>query len=412
MNQLLSLNDVIEVKTERLAYGGEAVARYQGITVFVRGAAPGEEVRVRITASKKRYARARIEEVLIPSPFRRDPKCQYFGICGGCQLQHLSYPAQLEAKVDFIRDAIKRIGGIKYSDPIEIRSAAEYGYRSRARIQVECRHDKLAIGFHKAASDSVCDVESCPILQPILNDALARIRTHLRDEAGSTKFSRSELHIASGDSDVAVSPAMEQVETAANHHVAAFSHDVLRTVHDFRLRFPPTSFFQGNDLLLNDFIEAAVGGESGEIAVDLYAGVGLFTLPLARRFQLVLAVESNSVASHYARLNIEANNVQNASIIHGRVETWLKDLDEKRSPIRPDFVLLDPPRNGAADAIELIAKMTPRRITYVSCDPNTMARDLMAITRHGYQLTRVLAFDFFPQTFHVESIITVERSDT
>ena len=411
MNQLLSLNDVIEVTTERLAYGGEAVAKYKGITIFVHGAAPNEQVRVRITAIKKRYARARIEEIITPSPVRRKPICNYFGTCGGCQLQHVTYPAQLEAKVGYIRDALMRIGGIDWTDPIEMRSAAEYGYRSRARIQVESRRGEQAIGFHKAFSESVCDIEICPILQPPLNDALARIRSYLRDESGLNIPSRSEIHIASGDSDVGVAPLLDRTESTAQSGVPAFSHQALRTVNAFRYRFPPDLFFQANYLLLNDFVSTAVDAESGDLALDLYAGVGLFTLPLAQRFRQVVAIESNPLAAQYARMNIEANGVQNASVENEQVETWLRNVAVRRDQVRPDFILLDPPRSGAADAIDLVAQGGPKRITYVSCDPNTMARDLKSVTRCGYRLTRVIAFDFFPQTFHVESISTLERRD-
>ncbi|HKY04575.1 MAG TPA: TRAM domain-containing protein, partial [Blastocatellia bacterium] len=216
----IKTGDVIEVVTERLAYGGDAVARVGGLAVFIKGAAPRERVRARVIERKKNFARAVIDQIIEPSPERREPPCRYFGDCGGCQLQHLSYGAQLEAKAGFVRDALSRIGKIDWREEIKVHSASELGYRSRAQIKLEPprspeRKGKLRIGFNRAGSHSVCDVESCPVLVPELNSALARIRTSVKQEANGGGYGGPlEIEMAAGDCGLAVSPLLAGFDSA------------------------------------------------------------------------------------------------------------------------------------------------------------------------------------------------------
>jgi 23S rRNA (uracil1939-C5)-methyltransferase len=409
MTQTLHPDDVIEVTTERLAYGGEAIAHYQGMTIFIHGAAPNERVRIRITEKRKSYARAMIEDILVPSTERRNPPCKYYGECGGCQLQHLNYAAQLVAKEGFIHDSLARIGRIDWPHPIEIRSAAEFGYRSRARLKVEQRKGDLAIGFNRTSSHSVCDIEECPILQPSLNTSLATIRSSFKENRIQKWPSLSTIDLSSGDQGVGMDPPLDQIGFPVAPKGELFKSEVLRSVNGYVYRFPPSTFFQSNNLLLDDFVNTVIEGESGELAVDLYAGVGLFTLPLAHKFAHVHAVESNSRAVRYARENLLENQLRNATVELNPVELWLRRFATRVEQLQPDLILLDPPRVGAAEAIGSIAQINPKRITYVSCDPTTMARDLRVLTNQGYTLSRVIAFDFFPQTYHVETIVSLER---
>ena len=403
-NSRLNVGDVIEVTTERLAYGGEAVARYDGLAVFIPFAAPREQLRVRITEQKKNFARAVIERVLEPSSFRREPPCPYFGTCGGCQLQHLTYEAQLESKVGFVRDALERIARIDWPREIKIRSAAEFGYRSRAQVKIDWKARR--VGFNRARSNAVCNVESCPILVPELDKALASVRVAVAEADGSehpeSRFSQIEM--AASDSGFALEPSTAGLPGGPLRQVA---HDVLYT-------FGPSTFFQSNSHLLDCLIDEAVGphsddsGDSGELAIDLFAGVGLFTIQMAGSFKRVIGVESDPQSAKFALENLGANEVTNVEFHTSSVEAWLKRyVDTKPAP--PDLVLLDPPRTGAAESIALVAQLKASRITYVSCDPTTLARDLRALVDSGYELSRIAAIDLFPQTYHIETVVALRR---
>ena len=390
----LSVGDIVEATTERLAFGGDAVARHEGLAIFVPFAAPGERVRIRITERKKSFARGVIEEILAASPARREPPCRYFGECGGCHLQHISYDEQLRAKTGFVRDALARIGRISWDREIEIRSAAEFGYRSRAQVKIDSASGQLRVGFNHTASHTVCDVETCPVLAPELDRALAKLRSSLA--SSDPAFAQpSEVEMALGETGVSLEPEL----------IGFSDPPISQTVGDATYSFGASAFFQVNYLLLEDFVKEATAGYSGKVALDLYAGVGLFTLQLARSFGRVIGVESDPRASRFARRNISANEIANVEFHNSRVDSWLKGLNSRRQlEAAPDLILLDPPRAGAADAIEEIARLRPSEVVYVSCDPTTLARDLRKLLDARYRLSNVVAFDLFPQTYHVETI--------
>jgi 23S rRNA (uracil1939-C5)-methyltransferase len=396
---LLNVGDVIDVSTERLAYGGDAVARHNGLAVFIPFAAPSERLRVRITERKKNFARAVIDQILEPSPSRREAPCQYFGQCGGCQLQHLNYAAQLEAKIGFVRDAIERIARLDWPQEIKIRHAAEFGYRGRAQVKLDPRTGSL--GFNRAASNAVCDVWSCPILVPELDEALRSLRGAFVNAIvkDHIPLNRSQLDMAAGGSGVSFDPPFEGLPGGA----------LQRTVNGAVYNFSASTFFQANPGMLDELVEEAVGSDSGDVAIDLYAGVGLFTIQLARRFTHVIGVEADRGTAHFASVNITANDLANVEFKNDAVEEWMKSFVEtKAAP--PDLIVLDPPRTGAAEAMNHIVAAQPSRITYISCDPSTLARDLRTLGDSGYELTKVTAIDLFPQTYHVETVASLVRS--
>jgi len=388
----LKVGDIIEVTAERLAYGGDAVARYDGLAVFIPLAVPGDRLRVRIVERKKSFARAVIERVLEPSPSRREPPCEYFGDCGGCQLQHQSYEMQLEAKVGFVRDALERIGRFDWPHQIKILHGAEFGYRGRAQIKIDKKASR--IGFNRAGSNVVCDITGCPILLPELNEALRSLR-EVADEADV-----GQVEMAAGESSVSFEPSFASLPGGA----------LRRTVRGAIYNFSPSTFFQANPGLLGELIDEAVGEESGELAIDLYAGVGLFTIQLARRFKRVIGVESDREAITFAIKNLSANTITNVGFHATTAETWLGSTISARSHNSPDLVLLDPPRSGASAAIPLIATLEPSRIVYVSCDPATLARDLRNLIDLGFRIGGLSVIDLFPQTYHVETVARLERS--
>jgi len=393
----LNVGDVIEVTTDRLAYGGDAVARHDGLAVFIPLAAPGERLRIRITERKKTFARGAIDRILAASPARRVAPCQYFGDCGGCQLQHLTYEAQLEAKAAFVRDALERIGHIDWPHEIPVLHAAEFGYRARAQVKIDRKTRR--IGFHRASSNAVCDVESCPILTPELDEALRSIRDALsRENPPGASAGVSQIEISAGESGVSFEPRVEDFSGGA----------LRRTVHEAVYSFSPSTFFQANPGLLDDLIDEALGEDTGELGIDLYAGVGLFTVQLARRFRRVIGVESDPIAAKFALENITANDRANVEFHVSRVESLLEKLVETKIS-QPDLILLDPPRTGAADPLPHIIALKPKRVTYVSCDPATLARDLRRLIDSGYEPSRITAIDLFPQTYHVEVVAALVR---
>ena len=404
MKQSVKVGEVVEVTTERLAYGGDAVARHEGLTLFIPYAAPGERLRVRIVESRKNFARAIIESILEPSPVRQTPRCSYYGDCGGCQLQHVTYAAELEAKAGFIRDAFGRVGKIDWPHEIPVIHGAEFGYRSRAQIKIGrpmSPNGPLTVGFHRAASNTICDVQSCPVLIPELDAALRSLRNIAQNAsvAESTGLAGlREVEVAGGDLGVAFAPAPDGLPFGL----------LERRVGGLRYGFGADTFFQGNSLLLDAMVAEAIQDYSGGLAVDLYAGVGLFALQIAGRFTRVIAVESNRQAVQHGLRNVASNQLTNVLFENARVERWLSEFAHTDDSA-PDLLLLDPPRTGAADAISGITEIGPSRIVYVSCDPPTLARDVRRLLDGGFVLERVAGIDLFPRTFHIETIAHLRR---
>lgn len=386
----------MDVTTGRLAYGGEAVARHDGLAIFIPLAAPGERLRVRITERKKNFARAAIEQIIEPASERRQPPCRHFGECGGCQLQHMTYEAQLAAKVGFVRDALERIGRLDWPHEIAMRHANEFGYRGRAQVRID--HKTGRVGFNRRGSNSVCDVQSCPILAPELDEGLGALRAAVTGTSKSDGVLANvfQVEMAAGESRISFEPSVGELPGGA----------LRRTLHGTIYTFSPSTFFQSNADMLDHLIEEALGEASGDLALDLFAGVGLFTIQLARRFKQVIGVEADAKTAKYALENIIANSVPNVEVRNSDVEEWVKGFVETK-PASLDLILLDPPRTGAANSLVHIVDLRPHRITYVSCDPTTLARDLRTLVDSGYELSKITALDLFPQTYHVETVASL-----
>jgi 23S rRNA (uracil1939-C5)-methyltransferase len=359
-------------------FGGRGLAHVpRGIgqasePVLVAFAAPGERVRIRIGPSERGVRRATIEEVLDPSPSRRGPACAHFGICGGCQLQHLRYEAQLAAKVGFVRDALRRIARIDWSGEIPVETGPEYGWRARAELHVEGGR----IGYRRAGSRDHVPVGDCPILVDPLRDELRRLAS------GETAIPRGASRV---------------------RLVALEDGRIARAWDRGGERSPEAaSFSQANPFLAEVLVRRAIGEARGRTAIDLYAGSGFFTLPLAQRFATVHAVESDAAAVRLGRERAHSRAVGNIAWCSATVAAW---LDERRGPARPDFVLLDPPRGGAGpEVVPGIAALEAPRIAYVACDPATLARDLGTFAAAGYALASLAIVDLFPQSYHVETV--------
>jgi 23S rRNA (uracil1939-C5)-methyltransferase len=433
MNQSLladarTSDTLMEVTIERILPGGFGLAHAEGKTVMVALAAPGDRVRVRVDREKGNVCFASIVEVIEPSSVRVEPPCPYFGRCGGCDFQQMSYQAQLRAKVDMIQDCLHRIAKIESVPDFEITPAPnQWRYRSRAQWQYDS--DRRRLGYFETGSRQLCDVAECPVLVPELQRELEQLRQRMADH--SLPDGARYFRAVAGDERVVISPGVRNPSEGS----------LRRTIHGETYALDAESFFQTNLDLLPELIDAAIGNAAGETAVEFYCGVGLFTLPLARRFGRVIAVEENPEAVAFARANLANAGLTNSEVVVANVGRWLgSNLDGgggakrryhsglsphsgaskpatryqshnpvlsavKPSALQIDLLLLDPPRVGVESlVVDGILQLLPRRICYVSCDPATLARDLRKIIAGGYSLDTLAAFDMFPQTHHVETI--------
>lgn len=404
----------LEVTVERLGFGGFAIARHEGIAVFVPFAAPGDRLVVEVYETDKKFVRARIVSIETPGAARVLPRCRHFGECGGCQFQHVEYGVQVAAKAEFVRDALVRTGGLHWPDPVVVHHAEPWGYRARTQLKLAATsglrsdgsHGRLrrserkaraaatavagdappVLGFHKAFTHETVDVEECPVLAPALEQGLPAVRRAIGSlPAGERPY---QIEGACGRDGASWAPDLPGLrKDLVEHEVAGF-----------RYLIEPESFFQGNRHLVARLVEGALGSERGALAFDLYAGVGLFSLPLSRRFGRVVAVEDERRACTLGRVNVKANGADNVAYVRATTEQFLRDNRE-----RPDLVLMDPPRLGAKPALKQLLQLRAARLVYVSCDPHTLARDLRQLVDGGYQLEQVEAYDMFPHTFHVEA---------
>lgn len=415
-------DDTFEVTIERILPGGVGLAHGSGKTVLVPLAAPGDTLRVSEDRVKGNVVHASIVEIINPSPVRISPPCPYFGSCGGCDFQQLNYEAQLAAKVEIIRDCLRRIGRLDPPELIPITSSAsEFHYRARAEWQYDAVRQRL--GYYERGSRTVCDVAECAVLTPALQQAFESLRELMRN--GSLPEEVRSFDLASGDEGVSISPSIDGTGVK----------EVSRVIAGERYYFSADGFFQVNLEILETLIEAAISkcgnptvreGSSNHgltkksrdisptvnegslrTALDLYCGAGLFTIPIARRFAKVIGVESNPIAIAHARRNLDIAGLKNTTIEEAPVREWMRANASTTENV--DFVLLDPPRTGAdTEVINGILNIKPRHITYVSCDPATLARDLRKLIAGGYELIDIQAFDMFPQTHHVETVARLD----
>ena len=388
------------VTIERILPGGVGLAHADGKTIFVSLAAKGDRVRINIDREQGNLLFASITEIIDPSPERIEPPCPYFGACGGCDFQQLTYEAQLNAKAEIIRDCLHRIAKIEIDEVPVVASPEIWNYRSRATWQID--PEQHAIGYYERGSRRVCDIAECAVLVPRLQETFQKVR-----DADPTKFPADLKHLDAvvGSNGVSLHPEFADFHT----------NEMSLILENETYNFNAGTFFQVNQSLLRHVLNFALRDLTGEVALDLYCGVGLFTLPLARRFKRVVGVEANAKATRFAQRNLNEANLYNAKIVTATVAEWIQATNRSRSSSRADLdglslVLLDPPRAGAENVvINGIVAFKPERICYVSCDPATLARDLKKLLAGGYKVEAVSGFDMFPQTHHVETIVHLIR---
>ena len=400
----LRVGDLVELRIDALAAGGDGVGRTgDGRVVFVPLTAPGDRVLARLDSLHPRHAHAELERVLEPGAARVAARCAVFGECGGCAWQHVDYAAQCEAKRAIVENALVRVGKLALPGPVAITpSPIAYAYRARARVAVEAGR----VGYRRRGSRELCAVRSCPILTAPADAKLSAL-------ADAPPERDAEWVIAAG------------AQWARASEVGAEAPEIELAVGGRALRVSAGVFFQANPALHAALAEAvARAAGRGALALELYAGCGFFTLDLSRAFARVIAVEAEADAVGDLRHNLARAGAGGVEVVHARVEAALGR--EGLAAIRPDAIVLDPPRTGLprGAAAQLVA-LEPERIAYLSCDPATLARDLAALVAGGksraasrrraktirYALEAVEAFDLFPHTPHVEALATLRRQD-
>jgi 23S rRNA (uracil1939-C5)-methyltransferase len=384
---------------EKLVYGGEGLARLDGRVVFTPFVLPGERIRAQARQEKPGLVRANAIEVLAPSPERVEAPCSYFERCGGCHYQHAPYEYQLKVKRAILVEELRRLGKIEPPHEIEIISAEPWGYRNRAQLHVEDGR----LGYLEARSHRLCPVDHCPISSPAVNDAIRTLVSMQRDPRWP-RFVRS-LEIFSDEQQVQLN-VLETDRPVARRFFDWAAELIPGSVpgaldYQGRFRVSSNSFFQVNRFLHDQLVAAAIEGVQGDVALDLYAGVGLFSLPLARQFRKVMAIESGGGAVRDLQFNAERAALPNLRSLQKTAEEFLANYTK---PV--DFILLDPPRSGIGKAVvQRLIEIRPPRLAIVACDPATLARDLQALVGAGYQFEKMALVDLFPQTFHLETVV-------
>lgn len=448
--------DLLDLTIDDLAFGGEGVGRVDGYVVFARGALPGDRVRVRVTETRARYARASVEAVTAPSADRVEPPCPYFGRCGGCRLQHAAYAAQLAFKAKQVRDCLERLGGL---GPFELRpilAAPEpYGYRNKMEYTVARGADGApVVGLHQAERyDVVLDIERCLLQSETMNALLAEVRRAIRardlpvwePESGEGLLRFVTLRQAPGTGEamvnlVAASPDVarlaplaaalrERVPATASvvlnvnaqkasvavgteEHLLAGRDHIRERLGGLTFQISANSFFQTNTRQaerLFGLVADASALTGSETVLDLYSGTGAISLLLARRARWVHGIEVSAAAVADAVRNARANGIDNCTFRPGEVRHVLPAL--MREGVRAEVVVADPPRAGFHPrALRALAALGPARLVYVSCNPATLARDVGELVRLGYALEWVQPVDMFPQTPHIEAVARLRRA--
>jgi 23S rRNA (uracil1939-C5)-methyltransferase len=440
----------------------------RGKAVFVPFVLPAEEVEASLLQGRPGFVRATLDRVLTPSPERVEPACPYFTRCGGCHYQHISYAEQLRFKAEILRETLRRTAKLDLQQDIILHSAEPWGYRNRTRMHVQ-HQPQFALGYFRHNSHALLPVERCPISSPLINQAIAAVWTvgrrkgvvpetlhglqfftnhddtkllvelYVRPEAPVTRQPsavRSKTAAPGADEARISAKAMQTFAAQVGNFlpqltgVVVFSaspvedesrlHAPLTSVHaetfqaigerslmyhavgaDYRVS--AGSFFQTNRFLIDKLVEIVVTNRTGRAALDLYAGAGLFTQRLARNFDQVLAVESSPHSFADLRHNVPAN----VKCIRATTEVFLA---ERSSKLALDLVVLDPPRAGLGEKVAAaLGRMSASYVTYVSCDPATLSRDLRVLLESGYRVEQAHLVDLFPQTYHMETVLHLTR---
>ncbi len=433
----------MQVKIEKLVYGGDGLAHDEDSTLFVPFVLPGEDVEIEITERKKKLVRGRVSRLLKSAPDRVEPPCPHFGVCGGCNYQHISYEAQLAYKEQILRETLRRIGRLDWTGPIAIHRSPPWKYRNRAQWKIRPNRSRSphqnanapSIGYVKARSSEICPVHTCFIISPKLLSTFQALRDALSTAALPDTLREIEAFADAGDNELLLNltcpsfprapeallqkiqqivPSVKSIllQDSAGSRMSLLGPGFLNyEVSQKKFRVGHLSFFQVNRFLIEDMVSTVCNlAGHGELAFDLYAGVGLFAAFLSNNFTETIAVEDNAAAARDLE-SVAGAGRQSITVHNKSAGSFLADWNRKRSARIPDAIVVDPPRAGLeAEAIRQIMTVASRKLVYVSCDPSTLARDLAKLCSSAYTLRELHLFDMFPQTYHIESVAFLERT--
>jgi 23S rRNA (uracil1939-C5)-methyltransferase len=434
------MSDELRLSIEKLVYGGDGLAHAGGNTVFVPYVLPGEEVRAAPKKKQRKLLWADLLEVTSPAKERSKPRCAHFQKCGGCHYQHISSAEQLRLKKEILRETLSRLGGISWDAAITEHAAEPYRYRNRAQWAVRSGMPR-ALGYFLPESSVILPIDECPVLSPLLAETFLKLQDMTRSGSLPAGLQEIEAFADSHDERVALNVAFDRFPRPAEEITSVFRSalpqieslllldqkknkfelsgpgHLIQEAAGYQYRVSHLSFFQVNRFLIEDLLKTVVANARGEVALDLYAGVGFFTLPLAKTFARVVSVDANLAATRDLFANAEIAK-RTVAPYNEHVEQFIKKTREK-----PEFVVLDPPRVGlGAQAAKDLAELGAREIRYLSCDPSTLARDLAVLTNsprkpteisppsNHYEVTEMHLFDLFPQTFHIETLVRLQRT--
>ena len=423
----------MKLTLEKPVYGGDCLAHHEGKAVFVPLTLPGESVAARITEEKRSFSKAELDQILIASLNRIAPECPYFGSCGGCHYQHADYPTQLALKKQILRETLMR-AGVSVPSEIDLLSAEPWAYRNR--IRVAFTHEN-SFGYRSRRSHAVIPITECPIAAPGLLITAQGVAAFLSENHNSPRISELELFTNQDESQQLLTlfcektPAVDTggwltaLQAALPAQVIAIrlqlsdgslepqilasvgESSLLYTTAGFSYRVDHGAFFQVNRWLVDDFSAIVTSSHSGQLAWDLFAGVGLFARQLTHSFAKVLAVESAPASFPALQQNLAGTS---GRAVGSTTLDFLSRNRQEREP-RPDLIVLDPPRAGLGDeTTHLLNAIHAPQMVYVSCDPATLARDLRALTQERYKIEGITLVDMFPQTFHLETVVRLSRS--
>jgi 23S rRNA (uracil1939-C5)-methyltransferase len=433
----------LQLTIEKLIYGGDGLARLPadehgpGKAVFVPFVLEGERIEASLLDQKRSFARGRAEAILQASPHRVEPICPYFLRCGGCHYQHASYEHQLEIKVAVLKENLRRTAKLELETSVTIHPSPPWKYRNRTRLKVRTAPE-FALGYYKLGSHELLAVEECPVSSLLINRAIAAFWKMGRERTVPDGIHEVEFFVNAEDTQLLVEASCEPgtpstpvrewagaVQSALPEitgmvvfkakpsgltapvepkAMASFgAREITYRTDDATYRVSAGAFFQINRHLINDLVKIVVQDYSGARALDLYAGVGLFSTILSRRFAQVIAVE----ASQTSHADLLYNSPDNVKAVRATTVDFLRGVARK---LKPDLVVVDPPRSGLGESVvQSLVGLGAHRITYISCDPATASRDLAGLLSAGYRIEQVHLVDLFPQTYHLESVFHLAR---
>lgn len=410
----MELGKELIVKIERFNNEGEGVALFDNFVIFVKDALIDEEVKVKIVEVKKNYAKAKLLEILIPSNKRKIPLCPFYELCGGCDIMHMDNELQLEFKKKKIEDVFKKVCQLDIKVK-EICSFNNLYYRNKVTLRVEGNQ----LGYYKTKSNSLVDINECIICDKLINEIIFKIRefinhykTHKIKEV-IIRTARDEIMVCVDNinkrwKDKFVEKLKNVTSIYVGNELIYGIDSINQKVNDLVFDISPKSFFQVNVETASHLYNFALKRvENQNITVDLYSGTGTIAMALAKKSRRVIAIESNVNAVEDAKNNMLLNDINNVEFKGGKVEDLIDDLRD----LNIDTLVLDPPRTGSDKrSLRALLKIKPKNIVYISCNPVTLARDYNVI-RNLYDIVEIKAFDMFPNTHHVETVMVLEKKD-